>query len=345
MLNEPHIVTPTSAELVNFNTDMVAPLKECKVHFSPVQDGTGDPSPDNVRPISGWTSVNVTRCGKNLFDKTTVQAGYIDDADGQLRGSVPYKSTDYIRVVGGNSYYIVSEQTSSMWGAWYDEDKNYISGIVYYANKVITAPSNALHVRFTIKGSATGNVDTFAVNYPSTDHEYHAYTGTSYPVSWQSAGMIYGGTLDATTGVLTVDRELITLDGIANKITGEWGNTQYGSALYFTTIGNKSLFLNTISNVLQYSNASYRSMPLYSFTGSSGADKTCTIILPTGTTKDQGNQWLQDMVSAGTPVQVIRLLASVATYQLIPIEVKTLRGINNLWSTGNGDAQVTYWTH
>ena len=37
------------------------------VSLEPKQAGTGDPSPENVRPISGWDSVQVTRCGKNLW--------------------------------------------------------------------------------------------------------------------------------------------------------------------------------------------------------------------------------------------------------------------------------------
>lgn len=36
--------------------------------WEPTQEGTGDPSPDNIRPIKGRDSVAVTRCGANLFD-------------------------------------------------------------------------------------------------------------------------------------------------------------------------------------------------------------------------------------------------------------------------------------
>lgn len=43
------IVIPEYKELVKLKTD-----------FSPKQAGTGDPSPENVRPISGWDSVKVT---------------------------------------------------------------------------------------------------------------------------------------------------------------------------------------------------------------------------------------------------------------------------------------------
>ena len=36
-------------------------LTECKVTFTPTQAGTGTPSPDNIRPISGRDSVKVER--------------------------------------------------------------------------------------------------------------------------------------------------------------------------------------------------------------------------------------------------------------------------------------------
>lgn len=39
----------------------------CKASWEPTQDGSGDPSPDNIRPISGRDSVTVERCGENLL--------------------------------------------------------------------------------------------------------------------------------------------------------------------------------------------------------------------------------------------------------------------------------------
>lgn len=58
LLNTPHIDTSVG-DLVTFNTDLSAPLKSCKVSFLPVQEGEGDPSPDNVRNITGWNGVRV----------------------------------------------------------------------------------------------------------------------------------------------------------------------------------------------------------------------------------------------------------------------------------------------
>lgn len=40
----------------------------CKVSWEPTQEGSGEPSPDNIRPISGRDSVKVERCGENLMD-------------------------------------------------------------------------------------------------------------------------------------------------------------------------------------------------------------------------------------------------------------------------------------
>lgn len=66
------------------------PLKSLKVAISPVQSGSGDPSPSNVRPISGWTGANIHRADgetPHIIDDTynitwsdagEVYGGYID---------------------------------------------------------------------------------------------------------------------------------------------------------------------------------------------------------------------------------------------------------------------------
>lgn len=51
------IVTAANG-IVSFVTNVVKPTK-ITCEFSPVQAGTGDPSPSNVRPISGWTGCEI----------------------------------------------------------------------------------------------------------------------------------------------------------------------------------------------------------------------------------------------------------------------------------------------
>lgn len=63
----PHLETATG-NIANFKTDLAAPLKECKVNFLPVQTGSGDPSPNNVREIIGRNTINIKQNAGNLMN-------------------------------------------------------------------------------------------------------------------------------------------------------------------------------------------------------------------------------------------------------------------------------------
>ena len=56
-------------------------LEKLEIEFLPKQDGTGDPSPENVRPITGRDEVTVTRCGKNLLNGECVSAYVFNKGD------------------------------------------------------------------------------------------------------------------------------------------------------------------------------------------------------------------------------------------------------------------------
>lgn len=50
--------TPTA--IATFSDGANLPMPKLEVGIEPVQEGSGDPSPENIRPISGWDEVNVT---------------------------------------------------------------------------------------------------------------------------------------------------------------------------------------------------------------------------------------------------------------------------------------------
>ena len=79
LYNTAYVTDSASGSVAHF-TDGAddVPIKSLKVAIEPVQSGSGDPSPSNVRAISGWDSVNIVRCGKNLVsmqDRTVVNSG------------------------------------------------------------------------------------------------------------------------------------------------------------------------------------------------------------------------------------------------------------------------------
>lgn len=88
----------------------------CKVSWEPTQEGSGDPSLDNVRPIKGRDSVTVERCGENLANinqitlalPSTIYGGEVDAATGE--GQQVWKS---VTLDGTERWYTWGVNTNS----------------------------------------------------------------------------------------------------------------------------------------------------------------------------------------------------------------------------------------
>lgn len=200
------------------------PLKSFVVGIDLVQSGSGDPSPDNVRPISGWTGAKLYRTGKNLFDQSQLlQAeNWTLNSDGYYTGT---RRTFHVAFINGlpilpkfkaNTQYTLSfigyTDTDSS-GAYFrivytDDTFNFI-----YINN--TTPETKVLTSYadkTIKTIiGTYGTDPSAITYlknmqleEGTSATNYESFGTTIPISWQSeAGTLYGGTLNVLTGILT----------------------------------------------------------------------------------------------------------------------------------------------
>lgn len=73
---KPYVTDTASGAVASFpdGADDI-PLKSCIVRVEPVQAGSGDPSPDNVRPITGWTGCEVQRTGVNILNMSKPSYG------------------------------------------------------------------------------------------------------------------------------------------------------------------------------------------------------------------------------------------------------------------------------
>lgn len=72
--------TATPGNPCTFETDAAKALTECKVLFTPVQSGSGDPSPENVRPITGWTGIHAYHSGEDETDYDTYAVSWQTEA-------------------------------------------------------------------------------------------------------------------------------------------------------------------------------------------------------------------------------------------------------------------------
>lgn len=117
------------------------------------QYGTS-PSPDYPSPIENITGdIEIKDVGENLVNPNNVTEGYVSDRSGLVLGiSGNNKNTGYIEIIGGEKYYILSNKPTGNWGAWYDKDKKFISGITLGGNSsgIVTAPNNAYFINFTV---------------------------------------------------------------------------------------------------------------------------------------------------------------------------------------------------
>lgn len=175
ILNQPQLKS-ISDKIVSFNTDMVAPLKNCKIYFKPIQLGTGDPSPTNVRNINGWTGldsyVNEDKISIDwTSDAGTVYGGYLDLAKKEV--------------------VVEWEMAQGRWGDIRSETTS-DTGLYYCRFKF---QNNILKTTLTnLYGTNTLCNVTNKISYESSDVNYNHYylLGGSY----NSALFYYDNTLD-----------------------------------------------------------------------------------------------------------------------------------------------------
>ena len=72
-----HTITNNPA---TFTTEVAKKLKGFTIPFTPVQSGSGDPAPDNVRAITGWTGLNIYQSGEDTSDPETIAVSWSTEA-------------------------------------------------------------------------------------------------------------------------------------------------------------------------------------------------------------------------------------------------------------------------
>lgn len=220
------IITSASGSIAHIEDAGAYKPVDLKVYIEPVQEGSGDPSPDNVRPISGHTGVEVYDTGANVWDEEWEQGGY-NASNGTKQGNASaIRSKNYIPIKPNTTYSMVSKTTAATWVVVeYDSSKNYIKWLLWGGTAKnateFTTSENGAYINFHTTSLGTTYNNDISINYPSTDHDYHAYHGTTLPITWQStAGTVYKGSLDLITGELKSYPYYASYNG--ETLTGHW---------------------------------------------------------------------------------------------------------------------------
>ena len=215
---------------LQFNAPKAHTLKSLKVEFSPIQSGSGDPSPDNVRPISGWTGANIYDTGSNVWDEQWEVGAYSGANGAKVNSNNRIRSKNHITVAPSTTYYgkITGLQIYA-----YDRNKVYIKQLSYSVQQTFTTTADCYFITFNTNNSyGETYLNNISINYPSTDTEYHAYNPASWKVSvtWQDeAGTVYGGYLT------------VAEDGSVDLVT-EWQAFDLSSLDWTPSTANNHIF-------------------------------------------------------------------------------------------------------
>ena len=338
-----------SGSLVSFTDGAAMPMVACTAEIVPKQSGTGTPSPDNVRPISGWESVNVYGRGKNLVKlpnttstSTGVTATITDEPkityNGTRSGSATVANLNDFTLPSG-TYILSGGENGDPCGL---QVFNVTQNAAYRDSNgrgVSFTVNDGDQLRWRIFVGANATMDN-VTRYPlirvatETDPTYEPYTGTTTPVNLGRT--VYGADAEIVGGVLTVTHVYQLFDNSVPcyNVATNFG-TGYNRAIYDTLESTAKRDIETpiLSDKFSYTNAS--ALGLYKANINNNG-VLCLGVPDTITTTAEMQAW-----AGQNPFAIVYELSQPQTYQLTPTEVNTLLGENNVWAD-SGDVEITY---
>jgi len=362
----PVILETASGAIASFNDGADSmPIRKIVATIEPVQSGSGDPSPDNVRPISGWTQANIFATEKNMMECTsdnmigtgvTVDNGILTTSFHTVTEAgivFPVKpNTRYIvgftKLSGGPMYVRCAEYSKKPTSYGSDRIREIIhSGDIVEsdAKNTITTGPNAQYVFYGFYRSYKSNaqsVDKWFANLESAGNAYEPYTGETLPINWQdTAGTVYCGTIT------------LNEDGSADLVVNTTSSvlpTSAGSDWYRQNINGTYYFVHSQSNFKNYKGLLACSHFIVagntSAIGNNPDNSICNAFdryYPLNIRCDSITT-VEDFVSFLTDNQVQYVYKTAPrTYHFDNVgQLKSFLGVNNIWCDTGDITELTY---
>jgi hypothetical protein len=286
--------------------------------WEPTQAGTGDPSPENIRPIKGRDTVTVERYGENLIKYpysrssasrnglviTSKQDGSISvngtatdntwfsfswDFEKRLPMNTPMTLSGCPAGGSSQSYYI----GLYLGGKWFSDMGKGNTDVKF------TTRENESRIEVSIvKGTVCNNVTFYPkIEVGTTITPYSKYTGQTTALTLPRT--IYGGTVDAVTGEGQNLYDVLTLTGEEN-----WKKDDTYIVLNGATTKTNTPLNGVCSHFLYRYNYGGDSLFVDSFNIYLGATMSKKYAL------DEWKALLTAQYAAGTPVQIAYKLAA-----------------------------------
>lgn len=288
--------------------------------WEPTQEGSAEPSPDNVRPIKGRDSVTVTRCGETLWslDKITLQ---------MYNSNITTKiDMDAVNLLPRNVQLYFSGECST--GTlrevrFYDGTGAEIGTLrANGGSSTVLKAGNIATVRLYAgldekrERTCTNLQITLGTTAPTA---YAPYTGQTSTLTLPRT--IYGGTVDAVTGDGQETWKPVTLDGVSEKFVNEYDD--YWNLLPMNTPGISNQNIDYIVSSHFY-HAFGGNITGFLFTTSSMMKRYFA-------TPDELNAYIAAQYAAGTPVQIAYKLVTPEPFTATgALPIPALPGVNTI---------------
>lgn len=347
-----------SGAIATFEGDEATGIKSLVVDIEPVQSGSGTPSPDNVRPISGYDSVSVANMGdisERQFFNGLMQGtyGFVDMGTlnwGTIGSRIYTTSLANLTPHMASNARIANILTTNYDTISANGTASAVKGIsVDTGGAVIVYDAEYSGDAQAFKTAMSGVYLIYELTTPTTPTitkaqfdvllEQFGIEGELYVTDLSSTR--YGGTLDVVSGVLTVDRGMIDMTSIT-----DWTVDAAAQRIYKIRSDMKpNTSGDTVPNLL--SNRFEAVTPNEIFAHKQGVSLSAGSALQfhingltdsASVTLAQVNQYFID-----NPTQVVYELATPQTVQLTAQQVSALVGTNNIWAN-SGDISVEYGT-
>ena len=310
----------------------------CKASWEPTQEGTGDPSQENIRPISGRDSVTVERCGENLLEflETNDQSSNISIVVDQqkvvtLNGTLTTKGNITIAKCrlhwrSGKEYTMRAKKISGAVNlgvgdgityafSLFSEDQtsffrgptNLTSFDEYTATQTSLEEIELVLMLQCWRGNTVFNNYKFQIEVvpgSTAPASYSPYTGQTSTLTLPRT--IYGGTVDAVTGEGQETWKLLTLDGTELWIMGGpvEGNISFfvPNAVTDTPIAKIQTEICTHYKIFNYNDgteSAFLSSEPYAYINTRSFNSV-----------EELKSYLSAQYAAGTPVQIAYKLAT-----------------------------------
>ena len=315
-------------------------FESVRIPFGPVQAGSGNPSPSNIRKLTPPPqTLAFYRCGPNLYtgEGDTPNTAY--NSEGVIGpSSSGTKLTDHIPVSGESEIVLLvwNGSTSVAYSAirvgMYDADGNLLNGGTGFYGR--SASTGIFTDRIPLSdGTATVRVSFFG------QWNLGVYAGSAAEDLTLTLpdGSVGGGVWDPVSGTLTVDRLYKSLDGTEEWALSSGGAAGTDKAYFYLVIGAGGSVVNDsgiCSHFMPVNIASGTTDVGQKIVNSAG-NNARLLIRPENAAAadvDTFTDWLAAQAAAKTPVQVCWRLAEPVVYTVDAVDVTVLNGVNTLFS-------------